>query len=183
MGQRDLIDVALGYKPASLVVQGGKLVNVLTREIYPAGVAILGDRIAAVGQIDYAIGPETTTIDAHGKYVTPGLIDQHIHIHETQLNIVEFAAAVLPRGTTGVCTDFYGEMVVSGVKAVRACLNAARGLPLKVWFMLGTPGYYQNAPFGGTGWPSLDEMLELVDWPECHGMDDAFASKIAAGDP
>jgi adenine deaminase len=183
LGQRDLIDVALGYKPASLVVQGGKLVNVLTREIYPADVAILGDRIAAVGQVDYAIGLETTTIDAHGKYVTPGLIDQHIHIHETQLNIVQFAAAVLPRGTTGVCTDFYGEMVVSGVKAVRACLNAARGLPLKVWFMLGTPGYYQNAPFGATGWPSLDEMLELVDWPECHGMDDAFASKIAAGDP
>lgn len=179
----NLIDVALGRRPASLVVRGGAIVNVLTREIYPADVAILGDRIAAVGRVDRAVGPGTVTLDARGKYVTPGFIDQHIHIHETQLNIVEFAAAVLPRGTTGVCTDLYGEMVVSGVKAVRTCLDAAKNLPLKVWFMLGTPGYYQNAPFGGTGWPSLDEMLELVDWPECHGMDDAFASKIAAGDP
>ncbi len=183
MDRRELVEVALGYKPARLVVQGGRLANVLTREIYPADVAIVGDRIAAVGQIDHTIGPETERIDAHGKYVTPGLIDQHIHIHETQLNIVEFAAAVLPRGTTGVCTDLYGEMVVSGVKAVRACLDAAKGLPLKVWFMLGTPGYYQNAPFGGTGWPSLEELLQLLDWPECYGMDDAFAAKIAAGDP
>ncbi|HEX9246360.1 MAG TPA: adenine deaminase C-terminal domain-containing protein, partial [bacterium] len=179
----ELIDVALGRRPASLVVRGGKLVNVLTREIYPADVAILGDRFAAVGQVDHTIGPATVSIDAGGRYLTPGFIDQHIHIHETQLNIVEFAAAVLPRGTTGVCTDLYGEMVVSGVKAVRTCLDAAKGLPLKVWFMLGTPGYYQNAPFGGTGWPSLEEMLEMLDWPECHGMDDAFASKIAAADP
>jgi adenine deaminase len=179
----ELIDVALGRKPATLVVRGGKLVNVLTREIYPADVAILGDRFAAVGQVDHTVGPATASIDARGKYLTPGFIDQHIHIHETQLNIVEFAAAVMPRGTTGVVTDLYGEMVVSGVKAVRTCLDAAKGLPLKVWFMLGTPGYYQNTPFGTTGQPSLAEMLELLDWPECHGMDDAFASKIAAADP
>jgi adenine deaminase len=183
MGRRDLIEVALGHKPASLVVTGGKLVNVLTREIYPADVAILDDRIAAVGGVEHAVGPVTRRIDARGKYLTPGLIDQHIHIHETQLNIVEFASAVLPHGTTGVCTDLYGEMVVSGIKAVRSCLDAARDLPLKIWFMLGTPGFYQNAPFGGTGWPSLEEMLELLEWPECHGMDDAFASKIAAGEP
>ena len=183
MERRDLLHVALGRKPASLAIRGGKLVNVLTREVYPADVAIAGDRIAAVGAVDYALGPHTVLIDARNKYVAPGFIDQHIHIHETQLNIVEFASAVLPRGTTGVCTDFYGEMVVGGVKAVRWCLGAARGLPLKVWFMLGTPGFYQNRPFGSTGWPSLEEMLQMLAWPECYGMDDAFASKIAAGDP
>jgi adenine deaminase len=183
MERRDLIDVALGHRPASLVVRGGKLVNVLTREIYPADIAILGDRVAAVGSVGYAVGPQTLVIDAGGKYVTPGFIDQHIHVHETQLNIVEFASAVLPRGTTGICTDLYGEMVVGGVKAVRTCLDAAHHLPLKVWFMLGMPGFYQNAPFGHTGWPTLEDMLEMLEWPECQGMDDSFASKIVAGDP
>lgn len=181
--RQDLIETAMGNRPADLIVQGGKLVNALTREIYPADVAVLGDRIAAVRQVDYTRGPETTVIDAQGKYLTPGLIDQHIHVHETQLNIVEFAAAVLPRGTTGICTDLYGEMVVGGLKAVRTCLDAARDLPLKVWFVLGTPGYYQNIPFGHSGRPTRDEVFEMLDWPECYGMDDAFASKIAAGDP
>lgn len=183
MLRRHLIDVALGSRPADTVIRGGKLVNVLTREIYPADVAVLGERIAAVGDVAHTVGPQTVVIDATGKHLTPGLIDQHIHIHETQLNIVAFAAAVLPHGTTGVCTDLYGEMVVGGVKAVRTCLDAARGLPLKVWFMLGTPGYYQNIPFGHSGWPTHEEMLEMLDWPECCGMDDAFASKIAGGDP
>ena len=183
MGRTDLIAVALGQRPADLVIRGGKLVNTLTREIYRADVAVFGDRIAAVGTIDRTIGPETTIIDATGRYLTPGLIDQHIHIHETQLNIVEFAAAVLPRGTTGVCTDLYGEMGVGGKRAVRACLDAARGLPLKVWYVLGTPGYYQNDPFGHTGWPTRQDMFEMLEWPECYGMDDAFAAKIAAADP
>jgi adenine deaminase len=178
-----LVEVAIGSRPADVVIQGGKLVNVLTREIYPADVAISGNRIAAVGDVDYTLGSTTEIIDARGKYLTPGLIDQHIHIHETQLNIVEFARAVLPRGTTAICTDFYGEMVVGGVKAVRTCLDTAKGLPLKVWFVLGTPGYYQNIPFGHSGQPTREEMFEMLDWPECNGMDDAFASKIVAGDP
>ncbi len=183
MDRRDLIDVAAGSRPASLIVRGGKLVNVLTREIYAADIAVFGDRIAAAGQVSYAEGPETVVIDAAGKYVAPGFIDQHVHVHETQLNIVEFAAAILPHGTTGICTDLYGEMVVGGVSAVRSCLDAARRLPLKVWFMLGTPGCYQNEPFGHSGWPTFDEMLEMLGWPECAGLDDSSASKIAAGDP
>src|SRR5437879_2010276 len=172
MTRRDLIHVAVGSRPATLIVRSGKLVNVLTREIYPADIAVFGDRIAAVGQVNHTEGPETVVIDAAGKYVVPGFIDQHIHVHETQLNIVEFGAAVLPRGTTGICTDLYGEMVVGGVDAVRSCLDAARCLPLNVWFMLGTPGYYQNEPFGHSGWPTFDQMLQMLSWPECVGLDD-----------
>src|SRR3989449_2667510 len=183
MRELKAIDVAMGRQPADLIIRGGRLVNVHTREIYPADVAVAGTRIAAVGNVDYAVGPDTVVIDASSKYLTPGLIDQHIHIHETQLDIVQFAAAVLPCGTTAICTDRYGEMVVGGRRAVRMVLDAARGLPLKVWFMLGTPGYYQNDPFGHSGWPSREEMLEMLDWPECHGMDDAFAAKIVAADP
>jgi len=104
MRELKAIDVAMGRQPADLVIRGGRLVNVLTREIYPADVAVAGTRIAAVGNVDYTMGPDTAVVDASSKYLTPGLIDQHIHIHETQLDIVQFAAAVLPRGTTGVCT-------------------------------------------------------------------------------
>ena len=181
--KKNLIEVAMGQRPADLVIQGGKLINVLTREIYPADIAILGDRIAAVGTIDYTIGTETEVIDAQGYYVTPGLIDVHLHTHGTQLNIVQFAVAALPKGTTGLGADFYGESVVGGIRAVQTCLAAAQELPLKVWFMLPTPGYYQNIPFGHSGQPTRDEMFEMLDWPDCFGMDDAFASKIVGGDP
>ena len=49
--RRELIDVAMGKTPAEIVIQGGRLINVATAEIYPADVAIKGGRIAAVGDV------------------------------------------------------------------------------------------------------------------------------------
>jgi len=177
-----LIDVALGNLPADMVIKGGKVVNVLTGEIYNADVAIKGKWIAAVGQVDYTIGEETTIINAQGKYLTPGLIDQHCHIHESQLSVPQYAAAVLARGTTAVCTDFYGESVIAGIKAVKTSLELAKKTPLKILFVLPIPAYYQNIPFGSSGLPSKEEMLEMLDWQECIGSNDTFGEKIIVKD-
>ena len=84
----------------------------------------------------------------------------------------------VPIGTTGVATDHYGEMSVGGKRAVRESLDAAARLPLKVFFILGGPGYYQNHPFGHSGWPTLEDMLEMLDWDECVGMNEAFAARV-----
>ncbi len=175
---RNLVSVALGRRKADLVITGGRLVNVYTAEIYEAALAIAGDRIAAVGDVQHTIGPETEIVDADDRYLVPGLIDHHCHVHESQLTISEFASAVIPRGTTGVATDHYGELSVGGIKAVRESLDAAKTLPLKVFFLLGGPGYYQNHPFGHSGVPTLDDMLEMLAWEECVGLNEAFAARI-----
>ena len=170
--------VALGRRKADLVIAGGRLVNVYTAEIYEADIAIAGDRIAAIGHVENTIGPDTEIVGADSRYLLPGLIDHHCHVHESQLTISEFASAVIPRGTTGVATDHYGEMSVAGIAAVRESLDAARRLPLKVFFVLGGPGYYQNHPFGHSGVPTLDDMLEMLGWDECVGLNEAFAARI-----
>lgn len=181
--RRAVADVALGRAPADLVIRGGRLVNVFTREVLDVSVAVSGSRIAAVGDdIEASVGPGTEVLDAGGRYLVPGFIDTHSHMHESQLTVSEYARAVLPRGTTTVATDFYGELVVGGVDAVRACVEAARATPLKLLYMLGTPGFYQNHPFGHSGWPTRDEMLAMLEWPECVGMDDSFAAYIADGE-
>jgi adenine deaminase len=177
-----LVDVAQGALPADLIIKGGRLVNVLTGEIYAADVAVKGHRIAAVGDVEYTAGARTQRFDASGSFLVPGMIDQHVHVHESQLNIVEFAAATVPRGTAGIATDFYGETVVRGVDAVHACLQEVEALPLKVWFMAGIPAYYQNAPFGHSGWPSHSEMLELIRRPDCFGLSDTSGSRVAGKD-
>ena len=99
MSRRDLIDVALGHAPADITVVNGRVVNVLTEEIYEAGVAIKDTRIAAVGDIDYTRGEETSVIDADGRYVTPGLIDGHLHMYHSYLGVNEFVEAMLRRGS------------------------------------------------------------------------------------
>ena len=65
MQRRELIDVAMGKAPADVVVEGGKLVNVATAEIYEADIAVRGDRIAAVGDVENTKGikPEPRMVD------------------------------------------------------------------------------------------------------------------------
>ncbi len=182
MNRTELSRAALGRAPADLVIQGGRLVNVLTGEIYPANVAVKAGRVAAIGEVSAAVDTNTVVIDASGQYVLPGFIDQHVHTYESQLNVTEYATAVLARGTTAICTDFYGESTVGGKAAVRFSLDAAAKTPLKILFVVGIPGFYQNEPFGHSGVPTKEDMVEMLGWPECVGLNDTFASNLVAED-
>jgi len=147
-----------------LVLRGGRVIDGTGAPARAADVGVEGDRIVAVGEIGAAEANGAEVVDLDGLVLAPGFVDQHAHVHESQLNIAEFAAAVVPHGTVGIGTDFYGEVVVAGVRAAHAALEAAAGLPLKVWFLGGMPAYYQNLPFGHSGTPSREEILAELDW-------------------
>jgi adenine deaminase len=95
-----LIDVAMGYEPADTIIRNGQIVNVHTGTIHTDGVAVKGQRIAAVGDVAYAKGDSTTVIDADGAYLVPGLIDPHCHQWHTYTNSTVFAACRLLHGST-----------------------------------------------------------------------------------
>ena len=118
-----LLDVAAGKVPADTVITGGKVVNVYTGEIYDGGVAICGQTIAAVGDVEYCIGEGTTVVDAGGDYITPGFIDGHIHPESSDLSIRPFAEAVLAHGTTSIMTDLHEIGVVSGLEGIEAIID------------------------------------------------------------
>ena len=68
---------------ADLVLTNGKIVTVDERFTVAQAVAIRGDRILAVGSnqdIGRLAGPATRRIDLRGRSVTPGLIDNHMHL-------------------------------------------------------------------------------------------------------
>ncbi|NPV30597.1 MAG: adenine deaminase [Firmicutes bacterium] len=178
MKRSELIDVTLGQEAADLVIKGGKLVNVHTEEIYEADVAIKGSRIAAVGDVGKSIGPETKIIDATGKYITPGLIETHQHVAGSHLSMREFARAALSHGTTSIATDFYEIGSVAGVKGIRACLDQLKATPLKVFFVIPMPAFLQNGEFGHTGALTFDDMKQMLEWPECFGLNEAFAPEV-----
>jgi len=59
-----------------LLVKNGTVIDGTGAQAYPADVAVRGDVIVAVGQLD---GASARTIDASGLAVTPGFIDIHTH--------------------------------------------------------------------------------------------------------
>ena len=77
-----LNSVAMGDKPADLILKNCSLVNVYTNEIQEKiQIAIKKDRIAYVGpNASHAKGPTTKVIDVKNRYVSPSFADPHIHI-------------------------------------------------------------------------------------------------------
>jgi adenine deaminase len=177
-----LQQVSRGDRPADLVITGGTLVNVHTGESYAADVAVHGDLIAAVGNVDALIGPDTVRVDATGLHLAPGLIDAHVHTYEMHLAVPHVAAAMLRHGVTTIATDFYGEAVVAGVPAVRASLDAARATPLNVLFTVPMPAWVQDRPFVHTGTIDDPDLIEMLSWEDCIGVDECFAPLVADGD-
>ncbi|MDZ7270980.1 MAG: adenine deaminase [candidate division KSB1 bacterium] len=121
-----------GQVPADLLLRNGKVVNVLSGEIYEADVAILGDTILAVGQPYEA----RQVIDLKGLYVAPGFIDGHIHIESSMVEVPQFARAVVPLGTTSVVADPHEIANVLGYEGIRYMMDASKYNPLNVFFML-----------------------------------------------
>jgi adenine deaminase len=122
--------VARGDEPADLVVRGGRVLSVFTREWLDADVAIVDGFVAGLG--DYQ-GAET--FDASGRYVVPGFVDAHMHLESSKLLVDEFARLVLPFGTTAVVADPHEIANVLGTDGVHWLLDLCDGIPLDVWFM------------------------------------------------
>jgi adenine deaminase len=94
-------------------------------------VAIYGGLIAGVG--DYREAKEV--IDLTGRYVAPGLIDGHVHLESSMLDVGEYARAVVPRGTLGIVTDLHEIANVCGIPGMKYVLDCARRLPLDLFLM------------------------------------------------
>src|SRR5579864_9485672 len=124
------IAVARGAEPADLVLAGGRVLSVFTREWLDADVAIVDGWVAGLGDYD-----ARETVDVTGRYVVPGFIDAHMHLESTKLLPDEFARLVLPLGTTAVVADPHEIANVLGTDGVHWLLDVCAGLPLDVFFM------------------------------------------------
>ena len=72
----------MGSKYADMVLLNGKIITVDPDDSIVAAVAVLGNKIVAVGsneEMKAFTGPETKVIDLGGKTAMPGIIDSHTH--------------------------------------------------------------------------------------------------------
>jgi adenine deaminase len=159
------IRVARGAEPADLVVRGGRVVDVLSQQVRAADVAIVGDRIAAVGE--GLAGREV--VEAAGRFVAPGFIDGHVHIESSMVAPARFADAVLPHGTTTIVSDPHEIANVLGVAGVEWMLRASDGLDLSVLMM--APACVPASPLETSGARLLaEDLIGLAAHPRVLGL-------------
>src|SRR5690242_14293143 len=173
-----LIAVARGDAEPDTVIEGATVFSAFTREWLDGDVAIADGRIAGVGSYDGG-----SRIDGRGKWLVPGFIDAHVHLESAKLTPVEFARAVVPRGTTAVVSDPHELANVAGLDGIRWYLQATEGLPLDVFVMASScvPASHFESPLRPLG-PA--EMREILRHPRALGVAEMMNFPgVIAGDP
>jgi adenine deaminase len=181
-----LVAVAAGRAPADVVIRGGAWVNVHTREVIEgADIAIAEGRFAWCGPGGgHTIGPGTAVIDAGGRFLVPGLCDGHMHIESGMLTPAEFAAAVIPHGTTTMFADPHEIANVLGLEGVRMMHDEALMQPVNIFLEM--PSCAPSAPgLETTGFPITEaEVAEAMAWPGIVGLGEMMNFPgVIAGDP
>lgn len=137
MEYRNLIDVLMGDKDyADIVLYNGKIINVITREIYNGDIAIKGKYILLVGDCKKLIGPDTLVIDVEGKYLSPGFIDSHMHFESSMLTVTEFSRLSIPSGTTTLIADPHEIGNALGPVGMKAMADEIDSVPNKVYLVV-----------------------------------------------
>lgn len=168
---RRLIDTLLDRGSyADLVLSGGFIINVITREIYPGDVAVKGERILMVGDCSELIGPDTIVEQVAGQFISPGFIDSHMHFESAMLTVTEFSKLSIPTGTTTLIADPHEIGNVLGVPGIRAMIDEARSLPNRVLYTV--PCLTPDTPGLETAGAEINskDMKELLNDPYVQGI-------------
>lgn len=189
-----LIDTAMGRIKADMVIRRGTWVNVHSGEYIPnTDIAIAAGRFAYVGpDAGHAIGPGTMVIEAHGRYMVPGLCDGHMHVESGMVTVTEFARAVIPHGTTSMFIDPHEIANVLGLPGVRLMHDEAMGLPVNVFVQMpscvpSAPGLENPGAVLGPddvreamAWPNIIGLGEMMNFPGVINADAKMLAEIAA---
>lgn len=161
----ELIEAARGDRPLDIAIKNVHLVNVFTCEIYPADIGIYGERIALVGPAGAYELQAKEVIDGTGKWACPGFVDTHLHIESTMITPANYAAAVLPFGTTTSVIDPHEIANVLGMDGVRWMVEGSEGLPLRVYITVSScvPAVPGKETAGADFGPA--QIAEMLTWP------------------
>jgi len=127
------------YPPADLVLLNGKVYTVDSSNPWAGALAITGNKISAVCKKDSQarryIGEGTRVIDLDGKFVTPGIIDGHVHFNRA-----------------GALINDANLMTVSDEKGLRKEIQRVVGiLDDGEWITEGLWGAYEQWALGDAG--------------------------------
>lgn len=125
-----------GKSKASLVIRGGKILNVYTEEIIEdADVAIYGDKIVKVGDCSNLIGKETKVLDIKERFVVPGFVDSFLILESSMQMPTTYAEYALSGGITTMIlfpTPLFRLFGKEGIKFFEEELSS---VPIRFYYM------------------------------------------------
>ncbi len=180
------ISVAMGEKPADLLLVGGKVVSTFSEEIIETSVAVSRGRIVALDHVEKA----DEVVDLEGAYLCPSFIDAHIHVESSMLSPEGFAEIAVPRATGTVISDPHEIANVFGIAGIEYMQKAAQNLPLDIRYSIPScvPATRMETAGGNLGSeeiekiyqlnPSTPGLSELMNYPGVYFQDEEVLDKV-----
>ena len=179
-----LNEVAIGDKPADLILENCSLVNVYSREIMPEiQIAISHDRIAYVGpDASHTKGKKTVIMNLKKKYVTPGFADPHIHVDQF-VSPAEFTKKSLLCGVTSLFSDPIDIVSTCGYRGFKEFVRMTSELPAR-FFHVVPGGVPVDKKFSHGREINLAEAKQALKIPGVLGLGEVFSwTKVTKRDP
>ncbi|SOC91925.1 adenine deaminase [Rhizobium sp. AN5] len=163
------VAAARGDAAFDVLITGGTLVDVVTGELRAADIGIVGPLIASVHE-PASRSDAAQLVDASGAFVSPGLIDTHMHIESSMITPAAYAAAVVAGGVTTIVWDPHEFGNVHGVEGVRWAAKSIENLPLRA--ILLAPSSVPSAPGLERGGADFDAgiLADILSWPQIGGV-------------
>ncbi|SES40942.1 adenine deaminase C-terminal domain-containing protein [Rhizobium sp. NFR03] len=177
------IAAARGDAPFDRMIVGGILVDMVTGERRAADIGTVGPLIASVHPPGVR-RDAADILDTAGGFVTPGLIDTHMHIESSMVTPATYARAVLPRGVTTIVWDPHELANVHGMDGIRFAIEATRTLALRT--LLLAPSCVPSAPGFELAGAEVDAgtMARLLAMPDIHGVAEVMNMRgVINGEP
>ncbi|OGW13165.1 MAG: adenine deaminase [Nitrospinae bacterium RIFCSPLOWO2_12_39_16] len=178
------IKAAMGEIYADLLIKNAQVINVFSGEIQKTDVAVFQGMIAGFGRYK-----AKKTIDIRGMYLSPGLIDGHVHIESSMVLPIEFATGVAPLGTTTVVIDPHEIANVFGLEGIKFMAEYSKNIPLDIFIMLpscvpatdmetsgGRLGYHDLSTFADKPW--VLGLAEMMNYSGVIHRDNSVLKKI-----
>ena len=170
------VRAALGQAPFDVLITGGQLVDLITGGIRAADIGMVGPMITSV-HAPGARADAVEVVNVAGGFLSPGLIDMHMHVESSMITAAAYAAQVVPRGVTTVVWDPHELANTCGVAGVDYALNSAKGLALRTLTL--APSCVPSAPgYESTGADFTPEVLvELLARDDIHGLAEVMSMR------
>jgi adenine deaminase len=160
------------------------LVDVHSREIYPATVSVADGIIRQIDRLDQPV-------DHSKPYLMPGFVDSHIHVESSMLLPDQFARVAVTHGTVATVSDPHEIANVCGIEGVELMLRNAAQTNFK--FCFGAPSCVPATEFETAGAridaaqvtqllddPRIGYLSEVMDFPGVLNRSPEVMAKINA---
>ncbi|MFK7854863.1 MAG: adenine deaminase [Granulosicoccus sp.] len=176
------ISAAQGNQPFDVLIRGGRVADVITGQLRPADVGLVGPLIASVHKPDETKNlTALKTVDAENAIVCPGLIDMHMHVESSMITPQEYSRSVLPRGVTTAVWDPHELANVAGLDGIDYALKAAQAAKMR--FLTLAPSCVPSAPGFETTGGDFDAktIQQLLAKPDIHGVAEVMSMQAVLG--